>query len=171
MNLREMADLLALQGEVTRTIAQQIQVTLTPQEGSRLSAQRKVDPKVYELYLKGMYFLKQSTPEGLQKGLPYLHQAVELDPANARAYAGLALGYITIGHGIGRDAFPKALAAARQALVLDEYSGEAWAALAEAQLYYDYDWEESNHSFKRALQLAPSLDHVHGHYAYLLAIR
>jgi tetratricopeptide (TPR) repeat protein len=95
---------------------------------------------------------------------------VELDPANARAYAGLALGYNTIGHGIGRDAFPKALAAARQALELDEYSGEAWAALAEAQLYHDYDWEDSESSFKRALQLAPSLDHAHAHYAYLLAL-
>lgn len=167
---REMTDLLALHGEVTRAIARQIQVTLTPQEDSRLSAKRKVDPEIYKLYLKGMYFLKQYTPEGIQKGLPYLHQAVELDPANARAYAGLALGYNTIGHFIGRDAFPKALAAARQALVLDEYSGEAWAALAEAQLYYDYDWEESDRSFKRALQLAPSLDHAHGHYAYLLAL-
>ena len=167
---REMMDLLALHGEVTRAIARQIQVTLTPQEDSRLSAERKVDPKVYELNLKGMYFLKQYTPEGIQKGLPYLRQAVELDPANSRAYAGLALGYNTIGHGIGRDAFPKALAAARQALELDEYSGEAWAALAEAQLYHDYDWEESDRSFKRALQLAPSLDHAHAHYAYLLAL-
>jgi TolB-like protein/tetratricopeptide (TPR) repeat protein len=167
---REMVDLLALQNEVTRAIASQIQVTLTPMEDSRLSTKKKVVPEIYELYLKGMYFLKQSTPEGLQKGLPYLHQAVELDPANARAYAGLALGYNTIGHFVGRDAFPKALAAARQAIVLDEYSGEAWAALAEAQLYYDYDWEESDRSFKRALQLAPSLDHAYGHYAYLLAL-
>jgi len=63
-----------------------------------------------------------------------------------------------------------ALAAARQALTLDEYSGEAWAALAEAQLYYEYDWEESDQSFKRALQLAPSLDHAHAHYAYLLSL-
>ncbi len=167
---REMTDLLALHGEVTRAIAQQIQVTLTPLEDSRLSVNRKVDPMIYQNYLKGMYFLKLYTPEGIEKGLNYLHQAVELDPANAQAYAGLALGYNTIGHGTGRDAFPKALAAARQALALDEYSGEAWAALAEAQLYHDYDWEESDRSFKRAVQLAPSLDHAHAHYAYLLVL-
>ena len=167
---REILDMLALHGEVARDIARQIQVTLTPEEDLRLREVREVDPAIYQLYLKGMYFLKQYTPGGIQKGLGYLHQAVELDPANARAYAGLALGYNTIGHGIGRDAFPKALAAARQALALDEYSGEAWAALAEAQLYYDYDWEESDRSTKRALQLAPSLDHAHAHYAYLLAL-
>jgi len=167
---REVTDLLALQGEVTRAIARQIQVTLTPDEDARLDTERKVDPEAFRLYLKGMYFLKQYTPEGIQKGLPYLHQAVERDPSNAGAYAGLALGYNTIGHGPGRDAFPKALAAARRALELDEYSGEAWAALAEAQLYHEYDWEESDKSFKRALQLAPSLDHGHAHYAYLLAL-
>ena len=97
---REMVDLLALQGEVTRAIANQIQVTLTPMEDSRLSSKQKVDPEIHELYLKGMYFLKQYKPGSLKKGLRYLHQAVELDPGNARAYAGLALGYNTIGHGI-----------------------------------------------------------------------
>jgi len=167
---REMADLHTLQSEVTRAIADQIKVILTPGERSRLNANQKVDPEIYELYLKGMYFLKQYTPNGIRKGLGYLQQAVDMDPANARAFAGLALGYNTIGHGIGRDAFPKALAAARRALELDEYSGEAWAALAEAQLYHDYDWQGSERSFKKALQLAPSLDHAHAHYAYLLAL-
>jgi tetratricopeptide (TPR) repeat protein len=163
-------DLMALQDEVTRAIAAQIRVALTPEEDERLSTVRKIDPEIYELYLKGMYYLKQYSPGGLKKGLEYLTLAVEKDPANPRAYAGLALGYNTIGHGIGRDAFPKALAAARQALKLDEHSGEAWAALAEAQLYHDYDWEASDRSFRRALQLSPSLDHAHAHYAYLLAL-
>lgn len=167
---REMNDLLALHGEVTRAVAEQIRVTLTPEEESQLSAHRQVDPKIQQLYLKGMYFLNQFTPEGIQKGMTYLRQAVDQDPSNARAYAGLALGYNTIGHGLGRDAFPKALAAARRALELDPHSGEAWAALAEAQLYYEYAWKESDESFRRAIQLAPSLDHAHAHYAYLLAL-
>lgn len=167
---REMVDLLTLQGEVTRAVANQIRVALTPEEDARLDVEREVDPKVFQLYLKGMYFLHQYTPQGIEKGLPYLHQAVEQDPNNPRAWASLALGYNSIGHGIGRDAFPKALAAARRALELDEYSGEAWAALAEAQLYYDYDWHEADRSFQRALQLAPSLAHAHAHYAYLLIL-
>jgi TolB-like protein/Tfp pilus assembly protein PilF len=167
---RDMKDLMALQSEVTRAVAQQIRVTLTPGEEDHLSIHREVDPAVQQLYLKGMYFLHQYSPEGIQKGLGYLQQAVEMDPSNPRAYAGLALGYNTIGHGVGRDAFPKALAAARRALDLDPNSGEAWAALAEAQLYHDYAWEESERSFRRAIQLAPSLDHAHAHYAYLLAL-
>lgn len=167
---REMTDLLALHSELTRAIAEQIQVTLTPEEAQRLSIARPVDPKIYQLYLKGMYFIRQYTPEGIQKGLPYLHQAVELDPGNARAYAGLALGYNRVGHGFGRDAFPKALAAARQALQLDEHLGEAWAALAEAKLYHEYDYAGAERAFQRALQLAPSLDEAHGHYGALLSL-
>jgi TolB-like protein/tetratricopeptide (TPR) repeat protein len=167
---RDIVDMLALHGEVTRAIAEQIQVTLTSEEQTRLSVTRRMDPEIYEHYIRGMYFLKQFTEEGLQKGMQNLYRAVELDPANARAHAGLALGYVTIGHGIGRDAFPKAIAAARQALALDEFSGEAWAALAESQLYWDYDWESSEKSFRRALQLSPSLDHAHAHYAYLLSL-
>jgi TolB-like protein len=102
---RELVDMLARHGEVAREIARQIQVALTPGEELRLSDTREVDPAIYQQYFKGMYFLKQYTPDSIEKGLPYLHQAVELDPANARAYAGLALGYNTIGHGIGRDAY------------------------------------------------------------------
>lgn len=167
---REMTDLLALHSELTRAIAEQVQVTLTPEEDQRLRTERLVDPKIYQLYLKGMYFIRQYTPEGIEKGLPYLHQAVELDPGNARAYAGLALGYNRIGHGFGRDAFPKALAAARQALELDEHLGEAWSALAEAKLYHEYDYTGAQRAFQRALQLAPSLDEAHGHYGALLSL-
>lgn len=167
---RDLTDLLALQAELTRAIAQQIQVTLTPQEAQRLQSSQPVDPETYRLYLKGMYFLKQSGQDSIARGMPYLQQAVEADPANARAWAGLALGFNTIGHNFGEDAFPKAKAAARRALTLDEHSGEAWAALAEAQAYYDWNWAESDRSYRRALQLAPSLDNAHAHYAYLLAL-
>jgi TolB-like protein/Flp pilus assembly protein TadD len=167
---RDVKDMLALQGEVARAIARKIQAVLTPEEESRLSSAQTIKPEVYEAYLRGMFHLKQYTPEGVEKGMHYLQEAVEKDPANARAWAGLALGFNTLGHGIGLDAFPKAMHAATQALELDEYSGEAWAALAEAQLYYDWDWVKAEKSFKRALQLSPSLDHAHAHYAFLLIL-
>lgn len=167
---RDLTDLLTLQSELTRAIAQQIEVTLTPEEDQRLSKERPVDPEVYQRYLKGMYFLKQYTPDSIAKGLPYLHEAVELDPSNARAYAGLALGYNTIGHHFGEDAFPRAMAAAQRALELDAFSGEAWAALAEAQVYHDYAFETADRSYRRALELAPSLDEAHAHYSYLLVL-
>ena len=168
---REVRDLLAMQSELAREVARQISVELTPEEVSRLRQTRQVDPDVYESYLKGMFFVKRLDPESIMKGLEYLHNTVSIDPREPLAYAGLALGYNTIGHGVSaHDAFPKAKAAAEKALEIDELSGEAWAALAEAQLYYDWDWETAEKNMLRALQLSPSLDHVHAHYAYLLML-
>ena len=168
---RELTDMLSLQGEVARAIAEQIQVELTPDEVERLTIQRQVNPEVYEAYLKGMHFAKQLDPAVVSQGLDFLHDAIGIDPREPLAYAGLALGYNTIGHGLNaHGAFPKALAAAEKALELDEFSGEAWAALGEAQLYYDWNWTTSEASMLRALQLSPGLDHVRAHYSYLLLL-
>lgn len=168
---RDVTDVLALQGDVARAIAEQVRVKLTPDEVKRLTTTRQVDPDVYESYLKGLFYVKQLNPAVIPQGLDFLHEAIGIDPREPLAYAGLALGYNTIGHGLDtHGAFPKALAAAEKALELDEFSGEAWAALAEAQLYYEWDWSSAETSMLRALQLSPSLDHVHAHYAYLLVL-
>jgi TolB-like protein/tetratricopeptide (TPR) repeat protein len=169
---RDVRDIVSLQGEIARMVAEQVDVTLTPDELARLTSMREVDPQVYADYLRGMFFLKQLDPASIPSGIEYLDNAIGRDPLEPLAYAGLALGYNTIGHGVdAHGAFPKALAAARRALELDELSGEAWAALGEAQLYYDWDWAKADEAMQRALQLSPSLDHMHAHYAYLLALR
>ena len=168
---RDLRNLLALQSEVARAISKEISVELTPEESLRLRQTRQVDPEVYETYLKGMFFVKQLNPEAIMQGMQYLHETIGIDPAEPLAYAGLALGYNTIGHGVSsHDAFPKAIAAAQKALEIDELSGEAWAALAEAQLYYEWDWQKAEQTFLRAIQLSPSLDHTYAHYAYLLLL-
>lgn len=168
---RDVGDILALQSEVARRIAREVSVELTPAESARLRKTREVDPEVYEQYLKGMYFVKQLDAESIMRGMQYLKDTVTMDPGEPLAYAGLALAYNTIGHGVNaHDAFPKAIAAAEKALELDEWSGEAWAALAEAQLYYGWDWDLAEKTFQRAIQLSPSLDHAYAHYAYLLML-
>jgi len=168
---RELRDMLAMQSDVAREVASQVSVEITPEELERLADTRQVNPEVYETYLKGMFFVKQLEPAAIMKGMEYLHEAVAIDPREPLAYAGLALGYNTIGHGVSsHDAFPKAIAAAEKALELDDLSGEAWAALAEAQLYYDWDWATSEKNMLRAMQLSPSLDHVQAHYSYLLML-
>ena len=168
---RDLRDMLTLQSEVARSISREVSVELTPEETARLRQTREVNPEVYETYLKGMYFVKQLDPEAIMQGMQYLQDAIAIDPGEPLAYAGLALGYNTIGHGVSsHDAFPKAIAAAEKALELDELSGEAWAALAEAQLYYDWDWKKSERTFQRAMQLSPSLDHTYAHYSYLLML-
>lgn len=169
---RPVQDVLTLQGEVARAVAEQIQVELTPEEERRLTAPRPVDPEVYETYVRGMYHLNRYTPEGLERGLGYLREAVELDPEDPLAYAGLAQGYTLIGHSAHPPpgVYARARDAALRALELDPLFPEAHAALAEIRLYFDWDWEAAGRSFRRALQLNPSLEWAHGHYAWYLQL-
>lgn len=169
---RGLQDVLTLQNEVARAIADQIRVELAPDEAERLAEARPVNPEVYETYLRGMYHLNQFTPDGIRTGLRHLHEAVRLDPDDPLAYAGLALGYSLIGHSANPPpgAFANAHDAAARALDLDPLFPEAHAAMAEVQLYWEWDWAAAEASFRRALQLNPNLEFAHGHYAWLLQL-
>ncbi|HNR38738.1 MAG TPA: protein kinase [Acidobacteriota bacterium] len=169
---RELAGILALQSEVARDVCRQVNIRLTPQEERRTAGTRRVIPAVYEAYLRGMYYVSQSTPESHEKGMRYLHQAVEIDPAEPLAYAGLAEGYITLGHGGEErlDVFPRARAAAEKALQLEPDMPEAIGCLAEVALYFEWDWPRAERLFKRSLELNPSLAMTHYHYAWYLAL-
>lgn len=169
---REFSDILVLQGEIAQSIADQIQVTLTPQEEQLLAVSRSVDPETHELYLKGMYHLNKFTPEGIEKGMNYLHEAVEKDPEEPLAHAGLALGYDILAHTPSPppDAIPLGRAAALKALELDDTLAEVHLALAMINVYADWDREGARQSYQRALELNPSLALAHAHYAWSLLI-
>jgi len=168
----ELSGFLAVQSEVARGVAKALAFKLLPAEQTRLTSARRVNPEVYDAYLKGMFYVSQNNPEGFEKGMRYLHQAVEIDPAEPLAYAGLAEGYITLGHGGAEllDIFPRARAAAEQALKLDPSMAEAVGVLAEVAYYYEWDWAKAEELFKRALELNPSLAMTHYHYAWYLAV-
>ncbi len=169
---RPIAEAFGLASEVAREIARRIKVTVTPEQETRLTSARKVDPKVYEAYLRGKFYVSQRTPEGFEKGMKLLHEAVAIDPAEPLGYIGLAEGYITLGHGGAEesDTYTRARAAAEQALKLDPDAAEAIGTLAEVALYHERDWEKAERLFKRALDLNPSLAMTHYHYAWYLAL-
>jgi hypothetical protein len=164
---RELRSILALQSEVAREIAQQVKITLTPQEQAHLTSARLVNPEAHELYLKGRYYWNKRTEEGLKKALEYFQQAIAKDPSSALAYAGLADAYNLLGQYTTvspEDMLPKAKAAATKALELDDALGEAHTALAALEVYYDRDWSAAEREFKRALELNPG--YATGHYWY-----
>lgn len=165
---RDLRDILALQSEVARMVAEQIRVRLTAGEQRRLGDAREINPETYRAYLRGIYYLNQFTPEGFAKGLAYLHEAVASDPGDPLAYAALARGYSLIGHSPNPppDAWARAKEAATKAALLDPELPEAHTALAEISLYYDWDWEAARASFERAIELNPSQDWAHAHYGW-----
>jgi hypothetical protein len=79
---RELRNILVLQSEVARAIANEIQIKLTPQEQAHLRSARPIDPEAHEAYLSGRFYWNKYTAEGFKKSIDYFHQALEKDPAN-----------------------------------------------------------------------------------------
>jgi len=170
---QEFSDILALQGELARAIARQIQVELNPQEAKLLTRTRPINPDIHELYLKGMYHINKATPEGISKGLEYLYQAIEKDSTDALAYAGLALGYNLIAHTPSPppEAMKHAKYFSNKTIKLDSTLAEAHLALAMAKVYGDWDRKTAEQSYKKALKLKPNLSEAHNQYSWLLLLQ
>ncbi len=164
----ELTSILALQSQIARSVAGIIRVKLTPEEDGHLGRTRTVNPSTYEAYLKGMSLLNKGTPAEIKKGLGYFHEAVEKDPADPQAYAGLALAYVELAHGAEarEDSLVRARAAAMTALRLDSTVAEAFAAKAMVEGYFKWNWEEAFRDFDRALTLNPSLSIAYYHRAW-----
>jgi len=168
---RYLRDVLYLQREVARDIAEQVRVTLTPNERTRLATAGAVDPVAYESYLRGRSFWNQRSEASLLKAIDQFNKAIVGDPAYAAAYSGLADCYTTLGYLSyldPLDAFPRARDAAGKALELDPSLAEAHASLAYYNLYHAWNWTESENEFKKAIELNPNYATAHDWYSYYL---
>jgi tetratricopeptide (TPR) repeat protein len=177
---RDLNDVLALQDDVSRDIAEAIRIKLTPQQRTMLTAARAVDPEAHDAYLRGRYWWggfpveNFASSENLRKGLDYFQKAIAKDPNYALAYAGIADSFILLsleGPLPSKEAFPKAKDAAMKALQLDASLAEAHAALASIKFFYDWDWPGAESEFKETLALNPNYATAHLWYApYLLSM-
>jgi TolB-like protein len=168
---RDFEDVLRLQAEVAEAIVRQIKVAVTPEENARLAYRPRIKPEAYDAYLKGMFHLNKFTPEGFQQGISYLQEAVEKDPTDPFAYAGLALGYSIMGHDRFPDAFVRAKAAAQRSLELGGPLAEAYAALGMEELYSDWDLPSAGRDLQRALELKPNFAEALRNYSWYLRLR
>jgi len=163
---RELGGLLALQNELGRAIAQQVQVQLTPSYGNRPVNKYAANPEAYELYLKGRFSLNKRTFPEIEKSTEYFQKSIQKDPGFALAYAGLADSYMAKAITSPQDFDPKAKAAASRALELDDGLAEAHAALGAEKADFEYDWPGAEQEFKRAIELNPNYADVHFRYAW-----
>jgi TolB-like protein/tetratricopeptide (TPR) repeat protein len=169
---RNTNDVSLIQSTITSDLASQLRPRLTGNERQSLTKVGTKDSESYQLYLKGRYNSNNATLEGLQKGIEYFQLAIERDPGNALAYAGLADSYISIGGSMAylpqKDLFPKAKAAATKALEIDDTLAEAHTAIGSVKALYDWDWKGAEAEFKRAIALNPSSTYSHNRYGQLL---
>jgi TolB-like protein/DNA-binding winged helix-turn-helix (wHTH) protein len=169
---RDLRDVLALQDEVARDIANDIKIKLTPQEQARLASGRRVDPEAHEAYLRGRYEWNKWTEEGLKKGVEYFERAIQKDPAYAQAWAGLSDTYQFLSlwdSWPAQVAMPKAKAAALKAVDLDDTLSDAHVALSGVLWPHERSWSAAENELQRAIALNPNNAWAHQAYGYQLS--
>jgi serine/threonine protein kinase len=162
---REVSGVLALRNEVAQKVAGALALKLLPAEQARLASARTVNPEAYEACLKGDH---APTPDA---SMSYYELALEKDPNYAPAYAGIALVWFARsqwGGAIPGEAEPKAKAAARRALELDETLPGAHVVLACILGWSDWDWAASGREWEKAFELSPEETEWRAWYSHYL---
>ena len=167
------SDLLDVQNEIGRAIAEQVRMEISPQYERTIANSRSTNPGAYDLYLKGRFYWNQRTPPSIAQSIDVLQQAIKADPNFAQAYAALADAY-NISNIVGlyssKDSLPKAKSAALKAIELDPSLSEAHAALGMALSHYEFDFPSARREFLKAIELNPNSAYAHLFYSncYLL---
>jgi len=152
---RELADVLSLQDEVARSVAQAIDQTL---HKGHTMAPRRVDPEAYLLDPRGRHLWHQRTESSFRSALRRFEDAAARDPTYAPAYVGIAESLNMLanyGFMPPREIHPRSLAAVKRALELDPNSADAHRLLAFLHWQFDFDWDAGIAEYERSLDLDP----------------
>lgn len=146
----------------------------SPADGTKIHAAKLENQnfKAYQLYLLGRYFWNKRTVDGLHRSIEYFQHATIEDPHYASAFAGIADSYALLGsYGVepSQQAYPNAKSAALRALQIDDSLSEAHASLGMISFYYEWNWSQAEHEFRRAIELDPNYPVSHEWYAENLA--
>jgi tetratricopeptide (TPR) repeat protein len=155
---RDFRDILALQSEIARQVANEVRIILTPEEHARLGSARQVNREAHECYLKARYHWNKRGEESVKKAIAYFHQAIDHDPTYAQGYAGLADCYNILGYYNALppvEAYPMGKAAALKALELDDSLAEPHATLGVVKRDFEWDWPGAEEEFQKAIELNP----------------
>jgi serine/threonine-protein kinase len=169
---RKATDLLAVQGEISREIAEKLRLRLTAGQQQQVARRETVNPQAYELLLKGRFYRAKGGTLDRKQAAEYFSQAIAVDPTYALAYAELSNSYRTL---IGssnldpKEYLPKAEAAAYKAIELDESLADAHYALANLKTYA-WAWDKAEVEYQRAIELNPNLALAHRWYATYLRL-
>ena len=149
-------------------------VLIGGRRAARHNADRAVNPVAQDLYLKGKYYWNQRTPESLNRAVGFFNQAIASDPGYAEAYAGLADCYNLLREYSAMpasEAWPRAIAAAKKAVELDNSSADAHTSLAFALFYGALDTAAGEREYRRAIELNPGSANAHHWYATSLVVQ
>jgi TolB-like protein/Flp pilus assembly protein TadD len=165
---RTLDNVFAVQEEVARTVAEQLNREVIGGAQSRGVRHPTENFAAYNLYVQGRYHLNQRTEEGLRKAAEFFEKAIVENAQYAQAYSGLADAYGLLGHYgalAPAEVWTKAASNAAWAVLQDENSPEAHTSLAHVKATQDWDWLGAEREFQRALALDPRYPTAHHWYA------
>jgi TolB-like protein/DNA-binding winged helix-turn-helix (wHTH) protein/Tfp pilus assembly protein PilF len=170
---RDHRDILQLQAEVARDIAERIHVRVNPAAARRPAQERRLNPEAHQAYLLARHRWHTRHGDQLIQAIADYQRAIAIDPEFALAYAGLADVHLVLplltGAVTQEDSYPKAKEAADRAIQLDPYLAEAHNSRAYVRLYLDWDFAGAEQGFRRAIELNPGYATAHQWYAELLS--
>ena len=170
---RDFSDVLALQSEVARDIAQEIRMKVDVSRTRMAARSRRVNPEAYDLYLRGRHEWSKVSPEGIRQATEFFERARALDPSDPRYASGLADAHMLLVQVLGaeppREGMRRVKEYARMALDADETSAEAHASMGAALFFGDWNWTEAERHLRRSIELNPGYSTGHALYSTLLA--
>jgi DNA-binding winged helix-turn-helix (wHTH) protein/TolB-like protein/Tfp pilus assembly protein PilF len=168
---KKFTDVFAVQDSISQAVAKALIRNLNGEDRKLLTERHTDNTEAFRAYLKGRYFWNKRTPTGLKQSVAHFRQAIDLDPAYALAYSGLADCYAVLGwygnHSFD-DTFPKAKALAEKALEIDSSLADPHATLGLALHSYYSAWARAENEYKRALELNPNYATAHHWYGWYL---
>jgi serine/threonine-protein kinase len=166
---REQESVFAIQDEISLSIVDKLKLELLGEQEAKLVRHHTENLEAYNLYLQGGYFLERYE---FQKAFICFQQALEKDINYAPAYVGIAQIHSmsgTFGFLPPTVVYPKAKAAVKKALEIDDTLSEAHASLASIKTHFDWDWDGAEREYKRAIELDPGNANAHSGYANYLS--
>jgi serine/threonine protein kinase/Tfp pilus assembly protein PilF len=168
---RKLSNLVAVQEDLAADIYGRLRPRLVGEEKRILVKPPTDNAEAYQLYLQGLFYWNKWTEADFIKAADYFNQAVQKDPRYALSYAGLADTYSLLGDAgylPSSEAWPKAKAAAIQALQVGDALAEAHTSAGLVKEHYDWDWTGADKEFKRAIELNPNSATAHHWYGNFL---
>ena len=165
---RELEDMFTVQSDIAQRIARSLRIKVLKRDRARLGKRATENPAAYELYLKGRHFLNTRSEEELWKAVEAFAKTLEADPNYALAYAGLSDSHAILAlleYVAPNQAFPRAKAAAKKAVELDNGLAEAHTSFGVVRFQYDWDIPAAEREFRTAIECNPNYAAAHQFYA------
>lgn len=171
---RELDDVFEIQDEISLAIVENLKARLPRSELSTLFKHNTENTELYNLYLHGRFYTNKRNTESLSKAIEYYQKAIGIDQGYALAYAGVSEAYTLSAIGYSSsppdEAYIKAKEAALRAIELDNELAEAHTSLAFVKQYFEFDWQNIEREWNKAISLNPGYAPAHQWYGEYLFI-